>query len=314
MQAVILAAGMGTRLRPLTDTRSKAMITVLGRPLVERAIAPLLENGIRDVVFVVASDNREIRSHFTHGGASGIRARFVIQEPRLGTAHALGAAADLIDGPFAVWACDSLVDGNHVENLLAAAKEADAVLSLLDVEPEMVSRSAAVCVEGSAVRSIVEKPRMEDAPSRTVSLPHYVFTPRMIELLSRVEISPRGEYEIPEAIQKLIEDGGRVVGVRATHRDQVSTPEDLLALTRRLLAADAEVEPALPATVGRGTKLIEPYMIEHDAVIGSGCLIGPEVFLESGCRVDDGAVVRRSIVLRGGHVGLGELVEDRVVS
>jgi bifunctional UDP-N-acetylglucosamine pyrophosphorylase/glucosamine-1-phosphate N-acetyltransferase len=314
MQAVVLAAGMGTRLRPLTDTRSKAMITVLGRPLVERAIAPLLENEIRDLVFVVASDDHEIRSHFTDGGGSGIRARCVVQEPRLGTAHALGVAAELIEGPFAVWACDSLVDRHHVAQLLAAATEADAALSVLDVEPELVSRSAAVRMDGDAVRRIVEKPSVEDAPSLTVSLPHYVFTPRLLELLPRVDPSPRGEYELADAIQKLIEEGGRVVGVRATHRHQVSTPDDLLAETRRLLAAAADAAFDSRSTAGRGTRLIGPYRIEHDVVIGRNCEIGPEVYLEFGCRIGEGAVLRRSIVLREARVAAGELLEDAVIS
>ena len=314
MQAVILAAGKGTRLRPLTETRSKAMITVLGRPLVERAIAPLLENGIRDLVFVVASDDHEIRSHFTVGVASGIRARFVVQEPRLGTAHALGAATDLIDGPFAVWACDSLVDSDHVTQLLAAATEADAALSVLDVEPELVSRSAAVLMDGDAVQRIVEKPRLEDAPSHTVALPHYVFTPRLLDLLPGVGVSPRREYELPDAIQGLIEVGGRVVGIRAARRRQISTPADLLGVTRRLLAAAADATSDSQSTAGRGTRLIGPYRIEHDVVIGRNCEIGPEVYLESGCHIGDGAVLRRSIVLRGARVAAGELLEDAVFS
>jgi NDP-sugar pyrophosphorylase family protein len=314
MQAVILAAGMGTRLRPLTDTRSKAMITVLGRPLVERAIAPLLESGIRDVVFVVSSSDQEIRSHFIEGVGSGIRARFVDQEPRLGTAHALSTAADLIEGPFAVWACDSLVDRDHVTQLLETAAEADAALSVLDVELELVSRSAAVRMDGNVVRRIVEKPNLEDAPSQTVSLPHYVFTPRLLELLPHVEASPRGEYEIADAIQKLIEGGGRVVGVHAAHRHQVSTPDDLLALTRLLLVTAADGASDAQSTAGRGTQLVEPFRIEHDVAIGRNCEIGPEVFLESGCRIGDGAVVRRSIVLRRGHVAAGERIEYAVVS
>jgi NDP-sugar pyrophosphorylase family protein len=314
MQAVILAAGLGTRLRPVTSTRSKAMVPVLGRPLVERAILPLLENGIRDFIFVVSPDDRQIRPHFTTATDLDINAKFVIQQRRLGTAHALETAVNLIAGPVAVWACDSLVDRDHVESLLVAKEGADAVLSLLDVAPELVSRSAAVELEGDRVRRIVEKPFFEEASSNTVSLPHYVFSRAALDLLPQVEESSRGEFELPEAIQKMIDDGDLVIGVRAAGRIQVSSPQDLLTLNLRLLRDRDEPSRVAAGDVGRHVELIEPLRIDEDVVIPDGCEIGPEVYLESGCRIGRGAVVRRSIVLRGGEVAADEIVEDRVVT
>ena len=313
MQAVVLAAGMGTRLRPVTANRSKAMVPVLGRPLVERALLPFVENGVRDFVFVISPDDTEIRRHFSKRTELDITARFVIQEERLGTAHALGIAAPLLSGRIAVSACDSLVDGSHVRALLAEGDGPDAVLSLLDVEPDLVSRSAAVSLDGHAVRRIVEKPALEDAPSCTVSLPHYIFSPRLLDLLPRLEASSRGEYEIPDAIQGLIDGGCQVVGVQAEKRLQVSSPEDLLKLTRRMFSDGSEPRRIEPATVGRGTTLVEPLLVERGVVLGEGCEIGPEVFLESGCHIGRGAVIRRSIVLRGGRVDEGQTIEDQVV-
>ena len=314
MQAVILAAGLGTRLKRVTAARSKAMVPVLGRPLVERAMLPLIANRVSDFVLVVSPDDGEIRSHFGDGANLGITIRFVVQRERLGMAHALGLAAPYVGGRFLVSACDSLVSATHVEALLAAAQEADAVLSLLDVEPDMVSRSAAVELDGLAVRQIVEKPRPEGAPSHTVSLPHYVFSPQVLDLLSEVQPSSRGEYEIQDAIQAVIDGGGRVVGVGAGSRIQVSSPEDLLALTRKLLRDMSESGRFISGRVGRGTQLVEPLRIDDGVRIGDGCEIGPEVYLESGCRIGHGAVVRGTIVLRGGRVADGETVEDRVIT
>jgi len=228
-------------------------------------------------------------------------------------AHALGLAAPFLKGDFAVSACDSLVSQSHVRHLLAAADGADVVLSLLDVEPELVSRSAAVELDGDLVRRIVEKPTLEQAPSHTVSLSHYVFGSRLLELLPRVAPSPRGEHEIQDAIQGLIDAGGRVVGVRAEERLQVSTPEDLLGLTRHLLASEFQPGDLLSARRDGGTAFVEPLRIEDGVEIGEGCEVGPEVFLESGCRIGRGAVIRRSIVLRGGRVAAGAAIEDQVV-
>ncbi len=313
MQAVMLAAGMGTRLRPVTKSRSKAMVPVLGRPLVERALMPFVENGIRDIVFVISAEDAEIERHFTEDTALDIDAQFVIQKERLGTAHALALATPFLSGQFAVSACDSLVNGGHIRQLLHAADGADIVLSLLDVEPELVSRSAAVEVDRGLVRRIVEKPTLDQAPSHTVSLSHYIFGPRLTDLLPRVEASSRGEYELQDAIQSLIDGGGRVVGVRAPERRQVSTPEDLLVLTRQLLQAGAEPKIVEPRRIAKRTRVFEPVYLENGAQIGDGCVVGPEVFLECGCRIGHGALIRRSIVLRGGRVDDGRIIENQVV-
>lgn len=313
MQAVILAAGMGTRLRPVTADRSKAMVPVLGRPLVERALLPFCENGIRDIVFVVSPDDTEITKHFTGGTSLEINARFVFQEERLGMAHALKLAAPEVNGRFVVSACDSLLEAADVRKLLETGSEADAVLSLLDVEPEMLRRSGVVEMDGVRIRRIVEKPSPENAPSNTVSLPHYVFSPRLLDLLPSIERSKRGEYELQDAIQGLIDGGGRVIGVHAAERFQVSSPEDLVKLTRRLFSIDAESKGIDLSAIGRRATIFEPVCVERGVVLGDACEIGPEVFLESGCFIGRGAVVRRSIVLRGGRVGDGKTIEDQVV-
>jgi len=314
MQAVILAAGMGTRLRPVTANRSKAMVPVLGRPLVERALLPFTKNGVRDFVFVISPDDAEITRHFAERTSLDITARFVVQEERLGTAHALRHAAPLVDGRFVVSACDSLLEPWHVQKLFSVAENADAVLSLLDVEPEKLCRSGVVELDGERIRRIVEKPSRENAPSNTVSLPHYVFSPRLLEILPSVEPSVRGEFELQDAIQGLIDGDQTVIGVRGEKRFQVSSPEDLLELTRQLFSVGSEPFRIGPDTVSPGMTLVEPFHIEPGTVLGDGCEIGPEVFLESGCHIGRGAVVRRSIVLRDGRVGDGEMIEDQVVA
>ena len=314
MKAVILAAGLGTRLMPVTARRSKAMVPVLGTPLVERALAPIIANGVRDVVLVIGPEDDEIRPHFIERTSLDITTRFVVQERRRGMAHALGLAAPLLDGPFVLSACDSLVSAEHVGELLAARQEADAVLSLLDVEPRAVSRSAAVELDGRTVLRIVEKARIEDAPSNTVSLPLYVLPRQLLDILPSLTPSSRGELELQDAIQKLIDGGSRVVGVRSADRQQVSTPEDLLALNRRLLRAGDDHSVVVPEQVGNGTCFLPPLRIEGGVTIGDRCELGPDVYLENGCSIGDGVVLRDSLVLRGAQVHDGQRVVGRVLS
>ncbi|MEN8162519.1 MAG: nucleotidyltransferase family protein, partial [Acidobacteriota bacterium] len=211
MKAVILAAGRGTRLSPVTDDRSKAMVPVLGRPLVDRVVETLALNGLRDLVMVIGPDDEEIRRHFTTETSLDLEVQFVVQEERLGMAHALGLAVPLIDGPFVVSACDSLKPVEHIAALLDAGSGADGALSLMDVPLEKVSTAAPVEMdEDCAIRSIVEKPRPEDAPSNTVSLPLYFLPYRTLALLGGQGPSARGEYELQDAIQALVDGGSRI--------------------------------------------------------------------------------------------------------
>jgi NDP-sugar pyrophosphorylase family protein len=314
MQIVVLAAGLGQRLRPVTATRSKAMVPVLGRPLVERVLAPWVARGVRDVIFVIGSEDREIRTHFDGGSDLGIEPIFAEQRQRRGMAHALAAAARHLDGDFAVTACDSLVPREHVADLLRAHCPGSAVLSLMDVDPGLVSRSAAVELAGSRVRRIIEKPSPEEAPSNTISLPHYILPHQVLEQLDTLIPSPRGEIELQNAIQLLIDDGDRVVGVPTNGRSQVSDPEDLRRLNLDLLSA-GEVSTHVGAeNLDERAVLRQPLWIDDRARVGRDSEIGPNVYLEAGCCIGDGATVRDSIVLRGVRVQSGARIADAILS
>ncbi|MCK5379771.1 MAG: NTP transferase domain-containing protein [Acidobacteria bacterium] len=313
MQAVILAAGRGTRLSPVTDDRSKAMVPVLGRPLVDRVVETLAVNGLRDLVMVIGPDDDEIRRFFTSETSLDVTVQFVVQEERLGMAHALGLAAPLIDGPFVLSACDSLKPVEHVAALFDAGSGADGALSLMDVSLERVCLAAPVEMDEDCVISrIVEKPRPEDAPSNTVSLPLYFLPNRTLALLAEQGPSARGEYELQDAIQALIDGGSRLVGVKTPSRLQVSTPGDLLDLNLRFL--DESTGGRVPETIPDGTIIQGPVWIDDGVTLGSNCRIGPDVVLESSCVLGDGVRITRSMVLRHALVPDGLEIEGQVVT
>jgi len=314
MQTVVLAAGLGTRLLPVTKDRSKAMVPVLGRPLVELAIEPWAAHGLEDVIVVVGPDDHEVRRHFTRETSLEITVRFVVQEERLGMAHALAIAGPHLTGDFVLTACDSLIPRDHVSDLLNAHTKGSAVLSLMEVVPELVCRSAAVDLLGDEVRQIVEKPGPEEAPSNTVSLPHYILPRRVIDLLPELEPSPRGEIELQGAIQRLIDADGRVAGVRTSSRFQVSKPEDLLRLNLELLQSDDEGGGMAAENVNRSTVLRQPVRVEDRVTLGRDCEIGPNVYLEGGCVVGEGTIIRDSVVLRGVSVPDHQFIEGEILS
>lgn len=313
MKAVVLAAGRGTRLAPVTADRSKAMVPVLGRPLVEWVLETLVANDLHNVVMVIGPEDARIREYLTATTSLDLRVEFVVQAERLGMAHALRLARTAIDGPFLLSACDSLKPVDHVADLLAAAREADGALSLMEVPLERVSTAAPVVMDDSGlIHHIVEKPRPEEAPSSIVSLPLYVLPDRILDLLEEQGPSTRGEYEVQDGIQGLIDEGARIVGVTTRERLQVSNPTDLLDLNvRKLRERGASV---IGTELPRGTTVVEPVWIDPGVAVGPECRIGPDAVLERGSSLGTGVAVTRSLVLRGALVPDGLRLDGQVVT
>jgi glucose-1-phosphate thymidylyltransferase len=315
MQGVILAAGKGKRLQPITFHRSKAMAPVLGKPIVERVMDELVASGVGDFIVVASPDDEEIVRYFGQESELRDRVRLVYQAERLGMAHALQCAAPLLHGDFVLCACDNLVPAEQVALLLArwqAAPHPNAVLALMEVERDQISKGGIVAVDGPWVRRIVEKPRPEEAPSDLYSLSLYAFSPRILDYLPHVPRSPRGEYELQDAIQALIEHDGRVCGVTVTERLTLTTTEDLLTINCHYLAGAGSTHLPSPEAVGPRSSLMSPLFVEAGAVIGPDCIVGPEVYLERDCRIGQGVTLRRAIILRGSVVPDGASIQDQV--
>lgn len=319
MQAVILAAGRGARLHPLTTRRSKAMLPIAGKPLVARVIEMLAAGGITQFILVAHPEDAELARCFA-GEQSAGRVQIVHQPERLGTADALQRAARLIHGDFCLTACDNLAPTQHIADLQAGWQtmpRPNAALSLMPVSADKASSTGVVELRGAWVQRIIEKPAPGAAPSDPVigrpvaSLPLYIFSPDLLEYLPHVQPSVRGEREIQDAIQMLIEKQGNVRGVFTHQRRTVTSAADLLALNLHYLAmlgAEVTLHSPLPAD----TRLLPPVIIESDVQTGPGCTIGPNVFIESGCVIGPGAQICNSVLLRGAKTPPGAKIESLV--
>jgi glucose-1-phosphate thymidylyltransferase len=317
MQGVILAAGHGSRLQPITLTRSKAMVPILGKPIVERVMEDLQANGIDDFILVVSTRDRYITRYFRNESRIKADVRFVYQPERLGMANALACAAPLITEDFILSACDNLISTEHVSEMIASLRRSprpNAILTLMPVEPERLGSVGIVELNGSQVTRIVEKPRPEDAPSNISSLPLYCFSKRILDYLPMVPLSARGEYELQDAIQMLIQKDGEVHGLLVQERLTLTSPADLLAINRHYLVMGNDRPQLSPHTVGPNTQLITPLRIEGGTVIGANCTIGPNAYIERDCHIGEGVTIQNAVVLRESAVPDGATIVDQVVS
>lgn len=323
MLAVVLAAGRGTRLRGLTERRSKPMMPVAGKPMVERVLEMLSAGGVRGFVVVAHPEDTELRAFLSTPHWSQ-RIRVAYQEQRLGMAHALDQAAPLVRDTgakaFVLASCDNLYPSGHVADLIRLHQDpaVDGALTLTWAPCEEATASAVVLLERGRVTEIIEKPQRADIPSNhgdrgALTAPSlYVLSTGVLDQLPRVTPSPRGELEFPSALNLWVAAGARLRGRRVETRWTLTRPSDLLALNLRFLQTDPAcrtVNPQLPATT-----TVEPMVrVEEGATVGAASSLGPQVYLESGARVGPGARLRCSVVLRGGIVGPGETVEGSIV-
>lgn len=320
MQGIILAAGKGSRLHPITTNRSKAMLPILGEPMVARVMQLFVANHVRDFVLVVSPDDEMIVDYFVNEYARKhpqVHIEFVFQSERRGMADALAKAASHIRGPFVLSACDNLVGADHVAALIArfsALPDAQGMLSLMPIEPELIGKTGLVTLHGDEVVRIVEKPKPSEAPSHIASLPLYIFRPTVLEYLPRVPLSPRGELELQDAIQMLIDNQGGVYGVLTDSRLTVTNADDLLAINRHYLVHGGDQPQLAPRSVGNHTHLITPLRIEEGVEIGSGCVIGPRVYIERDCVIGDNVIIKDAVILRAATIRAGSQVLGEVVS
>jgi bifunctional UDP-N-acetylglucosamine pyrophosphorylase/glucosamine-1-phosphate N-acetyltransferase len=318
MQTVVLAAGEGSRMRPLTEQRPKPMLPVAGRPLVDHTVDAAVTAGASRLVVVVGYESAAVRDRF---GAEyeGVPVEFAVQDEQRGTADAVRAAADrLRDGPFAVLNGDALYDRESLGTLYDAGP---AVGSFRVSNP---SEYGVLEVDDGVVRGVVEKPA--DPPSDLVNTGAYVFPAEARTWLDVAE-SERGELELTDVLARACESRT----VRSVPFDRwldVGRPWELLAANEwklaeldRSVAGDVSERATLhgrvtvheDATVRSGVVVDGPAYVGPDATIGPNAYVRGATALSAGTAVGHAVEVKNAVLMEGATVGHLAYVGDSVL-
>ncbi len=311
-QAVILAAGRGVRLGPLTEDRPKAMLPVLGKPIVARVMDRIRDAGIKRFVVVVGEHEGAIAAYLNSSWHPEVEIKFVLQTEATGTADAIAAAERCLDGPFLLSSCDNLTPPGFTSALIERFGEwdGDMVIGLVRAPADEIRHSAAVTIDGDRVIGITEKP--DEPQDGFAGILVYACGLRVLDYLKRVPVSLRGEREASQAVQMLIEDGGKVGYCIADWRLHMTTDLDLLHINRQLLreGVDAHILSEIPMSV----EIVPPVRVDPGVSVGQGARLGPGVYLETGSVVGQNAVVEDSVILSGGIVRAGEQIRGQIIS
>jgi Nucleoside-diphosphate-sugar pyrophosphorylase involved in lipopolysaccharide biosynthesis/translation initiation factor 2B, gamma/epsilon subunits (eIF-2Bgamma/eIF-2Bepsilon) len=307
--AVVLAAGAGRRLSPLTNRRPKPMIPVANKPLLEHVIDAVSDAGVDEIVLVVGYERERIQTHFGDGDDWDVTIRYVVQDRQLGTAHAVAQAEPHVDAPFLVLNGDRIVEPSAVADVRDALTEGAAPAAMAVTRSDRPGAYGVVTVRGNRVETIVEKPRRQ-AASEVINAGVYGFTPAVFDAIERTEPAADGEYELPDTVGRLIDEGG----VRAVRYDggwhDVSHLWDLLAVTDDVLDRDGG---AVEGRVAPGGRVDDRCVVAPTGSVGRNAVVAGGTAIGANARVGPNATVERSVLLPDASVEAGAVIRDCVV-
>ena len=304
LKGVILAAGNGRRLQPLTNTKPKPMVSVAGRTLLQHNIDKMVAAGIDNIIVVVPTNTTSQLSAFLEEHYPNINLYFVEQKQALGTAHAVNVAKSQIgDSDFLMVYGDNIT-GYDYSQLIRRHTSSVASATMALMHADEPRKHGIVEINGEGITDIVEKP--ENPKSDLAFAGMCVFTPHIFEAIGHTKKSPRGEYYLTDSLQLLIEWEHKIgYAVLDTWRLNVNDHKDLLKANQLLLSEESSVDfKAVNPNRQSGTfHIIPPVFIGADACIGSNAVIGPYVTLEHAAIVGENTRIKNSVLLSRANIG-----------
>jgi glucose-1-phosphate thymidylyltransferase len=325
MKGIVLAGGVGSRLRPFTYSGAKQLVPVANTPVLHFPVRQLVDAGITEIALVVGETEPQIRSAMGDGSQFGARFTYVRQPAPLGIAHAVGLCREFAgnDG-FILYLGDNVLIGG-ITGFVEAFRQSSAAASVVLKEVADPRAFGVAVIDGKRLIRVVEKPA--DPPSNLAVIGVYAFRPPVFDVIAHQRPSARGELEIADAINGLLDRGVRVdTSVTTGHWIDTGKMEDILAANRTVLDTFASsLDPAatISASTVEGMLQVGPRAsldscsVRGPVVIGAGarlsrCAIGPYVAVGDGCEIADSALTN-TIVMEQSVVRSSPGIRDSMI-
>jgi bifunctional UDP-N-acetylglucosamine pyrophosphorylase/glucosamine-1-phosphate N-acetyltransferase len=331
MKAVILAAGEGVRLQPITSTRPKHLIKVGGKPILEHCLNAVKTSGIEEALIVIHYMGDAIRQYFGDGEKFGLKIEYVEQKAVLGTGNAVNVVEPYVKDDFLLVYGDLLFSAEAVKNVIDLHKKEKPAATMAVVPVENPEDYGIVELEDEKhVKHIVEKPKHEEAPSNLANAGMYVFSTEIFDKIRETSASARGEWEITDAISQLSKEKKTVLAVKISQDDwiDIGRPWDLLEANRWALERMEHkvyglvengahlvgpVSVAETARIRSGAYIEGPALIDEESDIGPNCYIRSYTSIGKKVRIGNACEIKNSIIMDNVHIGHLSYVGDSIL-
>lgn len=317
MKAVVLAGGKGTRLRPFTFSKPKALISIANKPIIQHIFEDLERAGV-DEVFIVTSYLEDRLRSFVASIPTSMSVRFLHQERIGGTGDALKCASGKIDDDFLVVNGDEIFSRGTFSRIIQKFYRSPALGVVGVFKSEHPERYGVVITgEDGVMEGLIEKSR--NPPSDTVNAGVYMFSPKIFGYLDRIGLSERGEYELTDAIRCMAEETGSVFACEITGWHGVSELWDIFDANEMKVEESLEEANAGNVLMGDNVVIKPGVHIEGNVVVGDGSVIGPNCYIRGctsigrNCHIGNGVEIKNSIIMDNSNVPHLSYVGDSVI-
>ncbi len=330
LKAVVLAAGRGERLWPLTETTPKPMLPLAGQPIIEQTLRGLVKAGIREIAIVTGHKEERVKEFVGNGSQLGFRASFVHQESPMGTADALRSCKTWLEdeSKFILVYGDDYYSTKSITKFVESAGESREVM-IGAVESQDPSRFGRLEIEKGRIQGIREKAASETPAQVNAGI--YLLNDSILKIVENLEESGRGEFELTDAVNQLIDSGESVLTFKLERDDwqSITYPWELIEATYRKLetishsVSKGRVEKGArivpPVQLGKGSIIKAGCRIEGPVIIGEGCVLGPNAYIRPftsigrNCKVGASCEVKGSILMDDAKVPHLSYIGDSII-
>lgn len=318
MKCVILAAGEGKRMHPLTFTRPKVMLPIANKPILEWNLINAIEAGINDFIIIVGYKSEMVRNYFGDGMRWNVNIEYVNQGKAMGTAHAIGVVKKFVDR-FIVLSGDTIFGKQDIENIIQKENS----MGLIKIEN--AEDYGIVETDGNRIVKIYEK--MQKPFTNVINAGIYHFNKTIFDFIGKTKKSLRGEYEITDSINMMVKDSD-IQGVFLSEWRDVVYPWHLLDANEEILKKmdkhiDGDVEKNTlingNVIIGKNSKILSGSYIEGPVVIGENCKIGPNCYIRpfssigNNCHIGNACEIKNSIILDKSNAPHQNYVGDSII-
>jgi len=305
LKGIILHGGHGTRLRPLTHTGPKQLLPIANKPMSQYALEDLKEAGITEIAIIVGDVYPEkVKEYYGDGSDFGVKISYIYQDAPKGISHAIRLCKDFIQNDrFIVYLGDNVLRKDLTDYATKFAKsDVDAMILLCDVdEPQRFGIAELDKDNPGKIKKIVEKPK--NPPSNLAVIGIYFLTPKIFDIIDKLKPSWRGELEITEALDMLMNQGNKIEydTVTGWWKD-TGTPEDILHANKLVLDSigtenqflidkDAQIKDKI--VIGKDTSISRDSFVTGPVIIGKNCKIGPAVRIGPYVSIGDNCKIKK---------------------